>query len=133
MVTAIFIQKYKEALGRIRTDLSDTNIRGCLNNSIDLTRWSDFVGFDEGILIGEILEGIFDNFEDMIDLFEHKLEEIEPIEKELMARAHDQFVNGRGDSCIPQVFRGRPFLNCIHHLFEDFNMFENGKAYVNEQ
>jgi hypothetical protein len=46
---------------------------------------SDFVGFDEGILIGEILEGIFDNFEDMINLFEHKPEEIEPIKKELMA------------------------------------------------
>jgi hypothetical protein len=85
MVTANFIQKYKEALGRIRDDLSDTNIRGCLNNSTDLTRMSDFVGFDEGILIGEILEGIFDNFEDMLDLFEHKPEEIEPIKKELMS------------------------------------------------
>jgi hypothetical protein len=85
MVTANFIQNYKEALGRIRDDLSDTNLRGCLNNSTDLTRMADFVGFDEGVLIGEILEGIFDNFEDMINLFEYKPEEIEPIKKELMA------------------------------------------------
>jgi hypothetical protein len=85
MVTTNFIQKYKEALGRIRDDLSDGNIRGCFNNSTDLTRMSDFVDFDEGIFIGEIFEGIFDNLEDMINLFEHKPEEIEPIKKELMS------------------------------------------------
>ena len=78
-----FIRKYKEALGRIRGNLAKTNIKGCLNSSIDLTRSSDFVGFHEGVFIGEVLEGIFDNFNDMIRMFDYKEAEIDPIKREV--------------------------------------------------
>lgn len=61
----------------------ELNMKGCFNNSIDLTRMSDFVGFNEGVFIGEVFEGIFKNFREMIRLFEYKKEEIEPIKTEL--------------------------------------------------
>jgi hypothetical protein len=63
--------------------LSDTNVIGCFNNSTDLTRVSDFVDFNEGVFIGEILEGIFDNFGDMVKLYEHKKEEIATIKNKI--------------------------------------------------
>lgn len=83
METVDFTQKFKDGIARIRGNLVDTNIKGCFNNSIDLTRSSEFVGFDEGIFIGEVLEGIFDNFNDMLRMYDHNKAEIEPIKSEI--------------------------------------------------
>jgi hypothetical protein len=78
MVSAEVIQKYKEALSRIRGDLAGDNTTGCSNNSTDLTHFSDFLDFDEGVFIGEILEGILDDFDSMVKIYEHTKREIEP-------------------------------------------------------
>jgi hypothetical protein len=78
-----FIEKYKDALRRIRGNLVETNLKGCFANSVDLTRMSDFVGFNEGVFIGEVFESVFDNFKDTVQSYEHKNEEIEPIKIEL--------------------------------------------------
>jgi hypothetical protein len=82
-VAVDIIQKYKEGLQRIRDNLADTNTSGCMNNSSDLTHVSNFVDFDEGVLIGEILESIFDNFDDVVKLYDYKKEEIEPVKKKI--------------------------------------------------
>ena len=84
MATVDFVQKVKDALARIRGNLTEPNTKGCYNNSIDLTRASDFVGFNEGIFIGEVLEGIFDNFNDMVRMYEYNKAEIEPIKTEIV-------------------------------------------------
>lgn len=83
MASTDFIEKYKYGLKRIQEDLSDTNIQGCFNNSTDLTHVSSFVGFDEGLFIGEVLESIFDNLGSIIHTYEHKKEEIDPTKVEL--------------------------------------------------
>jgi hypothetical protein len=43
-----------------------------------LTHFSDFLDFDEGVFIGEILEGILDDFDSMVKIYEHTKREIEP-------------------------------------------------------
>lgn len=83
MANLDFVPTYREALVRIRANLVAMNTRGCFNNSVDITRTSDFVGFGEGVFIGEVLEGIFDNFDDMNVMYDHRKEEIEPIKTEL--------------------------------------------------
>ena len=83
LVAEDFLEKFKESLDRIRGDLVQLNISGCLNNCTDLTHISDFVDFDEGVFLGEVLEGIFDNFDDMVSLYVFKKEELEPLKKVL--------------------------------------------------
>lgn len=83
LVAVDIIQKYKESLRRIRNNLASTNTAGCMHNSSDLTHVSDFVDFDEGVLIGEFLESIFDNFDDVIKLYNYKKEEIEPVKNKI--------------------------------------------------
>jgi hypothetical protein len=81
--TDYFVQKCKDALVRMAGNLAETNIKGCFNNSIDLTRASDFVGFSEGVFLGGVLEGIFNNFNEMIRMYEYKIEDIEPVKKKI--------------------------------------------------
>jgi hypothetical protein len=78
-----FVQKFKDALARIRGNLLETNTKGCFNNSIDLTRTSDFVGFNDGVFVGEVLESIFRNFNDMVQVVEYNKAEIEPVKAEI--------------------------------------------------
>lgn len=78
MATVDITQKYKEALSRMRDYLTDNNTMACVNNSQDLTHYSSFLDFDEGVFVGEFLEGILDDFDSMVKMFEHKKEEIEP-------------------------------------------------------
>lgn len=78
MATVDITQKYKEALSRIRDALTNNNTMACVNNSQDLTHYSSFLDFDEGVFIGELLEGILDDFDSMVKLYEPKKEEIEP-------------------------------------------------------
>jgi hypothetical protein len=78
VVTVDIIQKYKEALSRIRDALAGNNTLACVNNSEDLTHYSSFLDFDEGVFIGEFLEGILGDFDSMVQLYEHEKEEIEP-------------------------------------------------------
>ena len=78
VATVDITRKYKEALSRIRDDLTDNNTMACVNNSEDLTHYSSFLDFDEGVFIGELLEEILDDFDDMVKMYEHKKEEIEP-------------------------------------------------------
>ena len=78
-----YIEKFKEGLERLRKSLAGSNFRGCLNNSTDLTRTSEFVDFDEGVLIGEFFENLFDNLYDVVQLYEYKKEELEPLKKEI--------------------------------------------------
>jgi hypothetical protein len=83
VVAVEVVQKYKEALSRIRGDVADNNTTGCINNSTDLTHYSDFLDFNEGVFIGEILEGIFDDFDSMVTAYEHTKREIEPIKTKI--------------------------------------------------
>jgi hypothetical protein len=83
VVAVDVIQKYKETLSRIRGDVADNNTTGCTNNSLDLTHYSDFLDFDEGVFIGEILEGILDDFDAMVTLYEHTKREIEPVKTKI--------------------------------------------------
>ncbi|MCJ7635103.1 hypothetical protein MUP77_22270 [Candidatus Bathyarchaeota archaeon] len=78
MATVDITQKYREVLSRIRDGLTSNNILACVNNSQDLTHFSSILDFDEGVFIGEFLEGILDNFDDMVRMYDHKKEEIEP-------------------------------------------------------
>jgi hypothetical protein len=78
MAMVYVIQKYKETLNRMRADLADNNTTACVNNSQDLTHYSSFLDFDEGVFIGEVLWGILDDFDGMVKMYKHKKEEIEP-------------------------------------------------------
>lgn len=84
MSTIDFTQKFREGIARIKTNILVNNARGCFNNSLDLTRASEFNGFDEGIFIGEILEGIFDNLRYMLSMYDYDKAEVEPIKSEIV-------------------------------------------------
>jgi hypothetical protein len=79
----ITIDRIKDALQRMRNNLADANTTGCVNNATDLTRVSDFMNFDEGVFIGEILQSICDNFDDTVTLYDYKKEEIDPALKKI--------------------------------------------------
>lgn len=79
-----FSQKFRDGIIRIKADILANNAKGCFNNSMDLTRTSEFIGFDEGIFIGEVLEGIFENLRDMLRMYQYNKTEIEPIRTEII-------------------------------------------------
>lgn len=78
-----YVAKFKERLGTLHDHLEKTNFRVCENISTDLTRTSEFVGFAEGVFIGEFLESLFDNLNHVTRSFEVEQEEIEPIKNEI--------------------------------------------------
>lgn len=84
MVAVDLILKYKEGLSRIRDCLLDTNFMACMNGSTDLVQVSEFMGFQEGVFIGEILESMFDSLTEMTKMYDYKKEEIEPAKTEVL-------------------------------------------------
>lgn len=109
-----FKQKFKEALKRISNNLAENNIRGCFNNSVDITRASEFVGFNEGVFIGEVLEGIFDNFGDVFYLFEYENEEIEPVKSELnkLIKIIDETVPSKNNAAKAELYDALVTARC---------------------
>lgn len=79
-----YIEKFKERLDALNKYSADSNFSACSNISTDLIRVSDFMSFSEGVFIGEFFESMFENLRYVVDNFEFKPEEIEPIKSEIV-------------------------------------------------
>jgi len=78
-----FMAKFKENLGSILKHLGESNFRACSNVSTDLIRTSEFVGFPEGVLVGEIFESLFDNIQGVYRMFDVDEKEISDLKEEI--------------------------------------------------
>jgi phage-related minor tail protein len=78
-----FIERFKEKLDSIKRDSDQSRFQACSNISTDIIRTSEFVGYPEGIFIGEFFESLFSNIVGVVAAFKISEEEIRPVKKEI--------------------------------------------------
>lgn len=71
-----FKESFLEKLSEIPLQFNTSNFRGCRILSTDLIAVSNFVNFFDGVLIGEILESVFENLNALNDKYEIEKEEL---------------------------------------------------------
>jgi len=78
-----FIERFKEKLDSIKRNSDQSRFQACSNISTDMIRTSEFVGYPEGIFIGEFFESLFSNVVGVVSAFNIKEEETSLVKKEI--------------------------------------------------
>lgn len=71
-----FKESFLEKLSSIIVQFDMSNFLGCSIISSDILRYSDFVSFADGVMIGEIYESIFANLQDLSKGYEIEKEDL---------------------------------------------------------
>ena len=79
-----YMARFKERLDELDTNLTKLNFRACSNASTDLIRASEFVGYSEGVFIGEFFESLFNNLASVTYRFKVEKDVIESIKNEIL-------------------------------------------------
>lgn len=76
-------EKFREKLEYLKENSSRSRFQACENMSTDIIRTSEFVGYPEGVFVGEFFESLFSNINSVLNFFNVKEEDIRPIQKEI--------------------------------------------------
>ena len=78
-----FVDRYKEKLNSLYGMLAKSKFSVCENISSDFIRTSEFIGFPEGVFVGEFFEMLFSNMNNVYHDFKVNETEVESIKKEI--------------------------------------------------